>query len=413
MLLDMTIANFKSVKEPQTISFEAVRDNRFPESKVVAVTDKLKIIKSGAIIGPNGAGKSTFIRALEALLKIVSASDEVEDPLQVLSRTSFAYSEEKGLPMSITIRAFIGYDEETQDSVVAQYTLVSDRNMIHEESLFHIVGRSRKRMFLRELNPDSILLDESEPTYRYRWGKGYRGDKKRLVNRLSPRHTFLQASAARGSETTQLFYSWMQDQLHILPMGVSPRSEQYLVEQLTAHPEWVPQLVNFLYSLDITDIRDIRVRDDRLIFVHTNVTQHFAEVFNLESLSLRRLCLIGVAFFESFITQKTLVIDDFGMLLHPYVLTHIVEIFEACNSETGSQMLVVDCNPSLLEPGLLRRDGVYFAEKDSDSATIYTSLANFRYSKARDRTQVQYMAGAFGSLPILSEFNFTPSAKEE
>ena len=47
MLLDMTIANFKSVKSPQTISFEALRDNRFPESKVVAVTEKLKIIKIG------------------------------------------------------------------------------------------------------------------------------------------------------------------------------------------------------------------------------------------------------------------------------------------------------------------------------------------------------------------------------
>jgi hypothetical protein len=39
MLLDMTIANFKSVKSAQTISFEAVKDNRFPESKVVPVTD--------------------------------------------------------------------------------------------------------------------------------------------------------------------------------------------------------------------------------------------------------------------------------------------------------------------------------------------------------------------------------------
>ena len=62
MLLDMTIANFKSVKSPQTISFEALRDNRFPESKVVAVTEKLKIIKTAAIIGPNGAGSRPLRR---------------------------------------------------------------------------------------------------------------------------------------------------------------------------------------------------------------------------------------------------------------------------------------------------------------------------------------------------------------
>ncbi|NBK23205.1 MAG: ATP-binding protein, partial [Spirochaetia bacterium] len=175
---------------------------------------------------------------------------------------------------------------------------------------------------------------------------------------------------------------------------------------LTEHPQWVQQLINFLWSVDITDIRDIRVKDDRVIFVHTNVTQHYASFFSLESLSLRRLCLVGVAFFESFIKPRTLIIDDFGMLLHPYVLSHIVEIFEASNTGYGSQMLAVDCNPSLLQPGLMRRDGVYFAEKNSESATVYYSLADFKYSKNRDKTQAQYMNGAFGSLPILSEFCF-------
>lgn len=414
MLLDMTIANFKSVKSPQTISFEALRDNRFSESKVVEVTEKLKIIKTAAIIGPNGAGKSSFVRALEALKSIVCATaDEVENPLSVLAGTSFAYSEEKGQPATISIRVYMGLDEESGDSVVAHYTLRSDRTMIWEESLYHMVGRSKKRMFERKIKEESLLLDPATPAYTYRWGKMYRGDKKRLVNKIDAQHTFLEASALKGSETTLPFYRWFTEQLHLLPMGVSNLSEKYLVEQLTAHPEWVGQLINFLWSIDITDIRDVRVRDGRIVFVHTNVTQHYATYFSLESLSLRRLCLIGVAFFESFTTQKTLVIDDFGMLLHPHVLTHIVEIFEACNTATGSQMLVVDCNPSLLEPGLLRRDGVYFAEKDSESSTVYTSLADYRYSKARDKTQVQYMGGAFGSLPILSEFNFTANAKEE
>ena len=63
MLLNMTIANFKSVKSPQTISFEAIKDNRLSESKVVKINEKLKAIKTSAIIGPNGAGKSSFVRA--------------------------------------------------------------------------------------------------------------------------------------------------------------------------------------------------------------------------------------------------------------------------------------------------------------------------------------------------------------
>lgn len=406
MLLDMTIANFKSVQSAQTISFEAIRDNRFPESKVVAVNDKLKLIKTAAIIGPNGAGKSTFVRALEALKGIVTAPEETENPLQILSGTSFAYSEDKGQPATIIIRVVLEQGDANQDSTIAVYTLSADREKIFEESLFHIVGRSKKLMFERKLNEQSLLLDQADLSYKYRFGKMYRGEKKRLVSKVDEKHSFLSASMAKGSETTLPLYTWINDSLHLLPMGVSNLSEKYLVAQLTEHPSWVKQLTNFLWSVDITDIRDIKIKDDRLIFVHTNVTQHYASYFSLESLSLRRLCLIGVAFFESFVKAKTLVIDDFGMLLHPQVLAHIVEIFEASNTGYGSQMLVVDCNPSLLQPGLMRRDGIYFAEKNSESATVYFSLANFKYSKNRDRTQSQYFNGAFGSLPLLTEFCF-------
>ena len=406
MLLDMTIANYKSVRSAQTISFEAVRDNRFPESKVVAVNDKLKLIKTAAIIGPNGAGKSSFVRALEALKGIVTAPEETVNPLQILSGTSFAYSDEKGQPATIIIRVVLEQGDETQDSTIAIYTLVADREKIFEESMFTMVGRSKRLMFERKLNEASMLLDDADLSYKYRFGKNYRGEKKRLIPKVDEKHSFLSASTAKGSETTLPLYSWIDECLHLLPMGVSSLSEKYIIAQLTEHPDWVKQLTNFLWSVDITDIRDIKIKDDRLIFVHTNVTQHYASYFSLESLSLRRLCLVGVAFFESFIKPRTLVIDDFGMLLHPYVLAHIVEIFEASNTGYGSQMLAVDCNPSLLQPGLMRRDGIYFAEKNSESATVYFSLANFKYSKNRDKTQAQYMNGAFGSLPILSEFCF-------
>jgi hypothetical protein len=296
--------------------------------------------------------------------------------------------------------------DETQDSTIGIYTLVADREKIFEESMFFMVGRSKRLMFERKLNEASMLLDDAALSYKYRFGKNYRGEKKRLVSKVDEKHSFLNASMAKGSETSLPLYTWIDECLHMLPMGVSSLSEKYLITQLTEHPSWVKQLTNFLWSVDITDIRDIKVKDDRLIFVHTNVTQHYASYFSLESLSLRRLCLVGVAFFESFIKPRTLIIDDFGMLLHPYVLAHIVEIFEESNTGYGSQMLAVDCNPSLLQPGLMRRDGIYFAEKNSESATVYFSLADFKYSKNRDKTQAQYMNGAFGSLPILSEFCF-------
>lgn len=418
MLLDMTIANFKSVRLPQTISYEAVKDNRFAASKTVRINDKLNIIKTAAIIGPNGAGKSSFVRALESIKAIVCASyDEGnENPLQVLAGTSFAYTSEKGGPSTISLRILLDRgDDEAEDkpSITALYTLKASSKKIYEESLYFIYNRSKKLMFERLGIEETLNKDDSPVKYKYRFGKMYRGEKKRLIKKVDDKHAFLSASAAKGSEVTSQVVNWFTDDLNILPMGVSSTSEKYIIDQITKHPDWVDQLINFLWALDITDIKKIQVLKGRLVFSHTNVLQSYATYYSLESLSLRRLCLIGIAFFEGFIRHQTIVIDDFGMLLHPNVLKHIIEIFESCNDKTGSQMLAVDCNPSLLRPGLMRRDGVYFAEKNEKSETVYYSLAQFKYSRSRDLTSEQYINGAFGALPLLSDFYFVDKNEGE
>lgn len=405
MLLNMTIANFKSVKSAQTISFEALKDNRLPESKVVAINEKLKAIKTSAIIGPNGAGKSSFVRALEVLNRVVTAGEDNENPLAgALTGTVFAYGVEKTTPATISIDVMLDKGDGTEENptVIARYTLAASKDRVYQETLFHVYGSSRKLMFDRRYN-------EAEGTYTYRYGKMYRGEKKRLAAKLPDTASFLGWAARKGGETCSQLYSWFTDSLHILPMGVSQAAENYIARMLTEHPSWREQLTNFFWSVDITDIRRVGVRDDgKVAFTHVYINDKKAEgysnLFSLESLSLRRLTLLAVAFFECFTSHKTLVIDDFGMLLHPDVLCHLVEIFESCNTE--SQMLVVDCNPSLLKEGLLRRDAVWFAQKNHESSTVYYSLADFKFARGRASAREKYLQGAYGSLPLTSEFYF-------
>ena len=380
MLLNMTIANFKSVKSPQKISFEALKDNRLPESKVVTINEKLKAIKTSAIIGPNGAGKSSFVRALEVLNRVVT----------------------------IEVLLSAGDGSEENPTVIARYRFVANKDRVYEETLHHIVNGSRKLMFERK------YIEETNE-YSYRYGKMYRGEKKRLASRISDTASFLGMAARKGGETCGELYRWFTDSLHIMPMGVSSATEAYIAEMLTKHPSWKEQLSNFFWAVDITDIRRVGVRDDgKVVFTHVYINDKkadgYSNLFTLESLSLRRLTALAVAFFECFTSHKTLVVDDFGMLLHPDVLCHIVEIFEACNKE--SQMLVVDCNPSLLKEGLLRRDGVWFAQKDHESSTVYFSLADFKAARGKASTREKYLQGAYGALPITSEFYFVNDEKE-
>ena len=92
------------------------------------------------------------------------------------------------------------------------------------------------------------------------------------------------------------------------------------------------------------------------------------------------------------------------MFLHPEVLIYLTSVFtNGC--KRASQMVVADCNPTLLEDGLLRRDSIYFAEKDSLGSTVYYPLSNYRIG-ANGKIRAMYESGAFGALPITSEFRF-------
>ena len=408
MLLSMTLANYKSVKESQTISFVALSDKRMDLSKTIAGTDKFNVLKSSAIIGPNGAGKSSFIRALEAVKGILFAAEDSPNPLKrYLAKAAFAYGDGKTRPCEITMEILLDKGvagDEEKPSIVAIYKIKATQERFYEESLYYVINGSKKVMFERIYENGG---------YTYRFGKYYRGEKKRQAAKLSEDRSFLAGAALKGGATASELYSWFENTLDVLPLGYGASAEKVIVEALKAHPDWSDQIVNFLWALDITDIYRLQVlRNDKGMetvgishcYVNAKGTEAYGQTFMNESLSLRRLILIAVSFFEAFTGEKTIVIDDFGQLLHPYVLCHIVELFHA--NDRQSQLIVVDCNPALLEKGLMRRDSIWFAEKGEDSSTEFVSLADFRCVKSKLSVYDAYLQGVFGALPIESDFCF-------
>ena len=146
MLIDISVKNFRSVKDRQTLTFEAIKDSRLDSSRVAEIDEKLKLIKTIAIVGPNGAGKSTIVRALEALKSIVMASEEEENPLKSLIGNSYAYGETKGHPSEISV-SFIENGKPTY------YTMVADMHKIYLESLYQKVDGIKRKMFVRTYIP--------------------------------------------------------------------------------------------------------------------------------------------------------------------------------------------------------------------------------------------------------------------
>lgn len=396
MLIDISVKNFRSVKEKQTITFEAIKDARLDATRVAEIDEKTKLIKTVAIIGPNGAGKSTIVRAVEALKSIVMAPEGEENPLKCLIGNSYAYGETKGQPSEISI-SFIEKGKPTY------YTLVADMHRIYSETLYQKVDGIKRKMFVRTYIP------ETEKT-KVSFGASYVGEKRKATHKLAQNRSFLAQAALKSenieNDVPKAIYTWFKDVLDVKPVGFATGSEMFLAEMLTKHPDWSKKIVDFLWACDITDVKAIAVQGGHPVFVHTNVSQKYGAFFSGESLSLRRLSTIAASYFEAFTTEKIMFFDDFGMMLHPNVVAHAAKLFEDADNVKNSQLIVVDCNPSLLRNGLLRKDGVYFAEKQTDNSTHYYSLADFKGGGAKQNIQVDYLNGAFGALPLVSDFRF-------
>ena len=395
MLISASCRNFKSIRDRETISFDCVNDARLDSGRLVRINDRFSLIKTMAIIGPNGAGKSSMVRAMEAMKGIVTAQEGAANPLtKYLLGGSFAYGETKGMPSVLSV------DFVTEKDEIVRYRLEASHERIFSETLYRTIDGVKKMIYTRRYRPEG-------GRYRCSFGKAYEGKERRELTRgLGERKTVLQRAASLGLDFFSDVYSWFENVLDIKPLGFSAESDAYLTRMLEKHPDWGEKLVDFLWSCDVTDIKQIMVKNGHPLFIHTNVNQKYGQYFTGESLSLRRLVTLGASIFESYLKSKTMVFDDFGMMLHPVIVQHVARLFEESAKTGRSQLIAVDCNSSLLKDGLLRRDGVYFAEKTSEGCTHYFSLADYRYSLKRLNTANDYLNGAFGALPLVSDYKF-------
>ncbi len=159
MLRRLAIENFRSIKNEQVLSFEAIKDRRLRDDHVISVDPKTQILKFCAVIGANGSGKSTAIRAVEVLQAMVLETEMDTNVLLRLAGSSFAYdAKSRSGPSRITVEIAEGTDPESGSPLIYTYTLEADTEKVHSELLSITVGRSTRRLFERMLADQSLMM---------------------------------------------------------------------------------------------------------------------------------------------------------------------------------------------------------------------------------------------------------------
>ena len=124
--------------------------------------------------------------------------------------------------------------------------------------------------------------------------------------------------------------------------------------------------------------------------------------FKDESDGTKRLLNLMPALHGLHSETKVFFIDEIDRSLHPNLVWELVHFYLKSCSKCNAQVIITTHESSLLDLELLRRDEIWFAEKDSASATKLYSLTDFNVRKDLE-IRKHYLSGRFGAVPFLGD----------
>jgi AAA15 family ATPase/GTPase len=124
-----------------------------------------------------------------------------------------------------------------------------------------------------------------------------------------------------------------------------------------------------------------------------------------ESEGTKKLVAFAGPLRDALSSQYVLVIDEFDARLHPLITKQIIRMFNGTKSNpTNAQLIVATHDTNLLDKDLMRRDQIWFVEKDPVGSSHLTSLVEY---KVRNDASYEkdYILGKYGAIPFLGSID--------
>lgn len=455
MLIRFTVENFLSFKDE--IEFSMVPGRARKHSDHIYVDERrqdLRLLKTGIVFGANASGKTNIMKALSFSQDfIVEGRKPDQDVAAHPFRLDLACESK---PSRFTFEIKSG-------AKAYIYKFVADMKRVHCESLSELRSTSEKLLFTRNVSPNGRTQIQFGKIPRMSY---HTVDDLNSAARLTrPNQLFLYESVDSNIAYFRDVYDWFKNQLVLIYPYTIPGAElgARFVNNEDGFQQKYRDLLQ-LYDLDIDDIelRKINIDIDQLfseqdklnisqyvsqlpddpaasaiyynpvlqLFVFVNrhndyqvyqfVTVHNVEheertvnfELFMESDGTIRLFELTPALIRLLNSEEEIVfvVDELDRSLHAQMTRNILDIFLSNSVGKPSQMIATTHESSMLDLDLLRRDEIWFIEKDRYSASQVYSLEEFapRYDMDVERG---YLLGRFGAIPILPSYNLLEWSK--
>lgn len=429
MILNFSIQNFGSIKDKQTLSFEANKSDHLEEAYVAHYGGR-RILKLALLYGANASGKTTVLKALDFLRQLV-----IEPKSKKTERLNFEpYLFDPDTPKQPTIlslefiRNEVRYTyrvEFTKDAVVAEelYTYTPNKTRIYQRTT------DLERQFVEIKFGSKMTRSKAMKqslTANTLWNNtvlgGYlktNADSKELQEVVDWFKLYLKPIVSPQTSFEDLMFFQLEDG-EILPSNMIPILQQadlHISDIIIQSREIVGRqevedflsLINDHHSVmskgDVIELREeAKAVIKKVMLEHTVNGEKYQLPLAEESSGTKRYYDFAGLLALFIKDPRAMLIDELETSLHPDLYRHFIVSYLLNTKD--SQILATTHNRELLDDrDLFRNDAIWFTDKSSTDATEIYSLADFDRSVIGKKTNVlnAYKSGKLSGTPILGD----------
>lgn len=412
MLIQFRFKNFKSFKEETILDLSATKITEHSDH-VYTIGDE-KILPVAAIYGANASGKSNAIEAFGYMRFYVLESfkyggyiDNKENQDRKIKQIPFAFDKQSQQENSLFEVYFV---DEQDNGKFYNYGFISNKDGIVEEWLNYKAKTAREYKMIFYRNQESLDLS---------------GLPKECHNNIEvalEKETLIVSLGSKLKiEKLKKIYHWFYKCKRI---NFGNPQENMIWSRCIPHgfaddKKIQDKVVKYLSTFDDSIVGfHVEVFDDeekqrtRIDTIHRTIDGGTASIplRHESSGTLKMFALYPVL--EDILEQGgVLLIDELNGRLHPLLARNVILTFLNPELNTNHAQLVFSTHDSWqLSNNLLRRDEIWFTEKDNNGVSTLYSLADFvdeDGSKIRkdECYEKNYLIGKYGAIPDLKSFD--------
>ncbi|MBK8926395.1 MAG: ATP-binding protein [Crocinitomicaceae bacterium] len=405
MIINFSVQNFGSIKDKQTLSFEADKSQHLEDYFIINSINGLRLLKLGLIYGANASGKTSVLKALDFLRDLVLEPE----------------SKKTG---ELSFNPFL-FDQATLNSP----SILSIKFIQNETKYFYEIVFSKKAILKEELinyNPTKASVFKRTTDFEKQFSEIKFGSKitiDKSFKKTLESNTLWNNSVLGGflktnielkelKEVTDWFSSYLKPIIH-----TTTKLDGYVTSEIESSDINKKDVISILKKADfnISDIiinkEEKDIPDGLIDFLEKNAKAPVERVNELKnkgkitSLDIELEHTVNgskykLPFeFESQGTQRyygfagllsllirgsiSIPIDELESSLHPDLFTHFLLSF-LINSKK-SQLIATTHNREILNnKDIFRNDSIWFTNKNESCELELYSLSDFDSSIIRD-----------------------------